>query len=303
MKTILFILFTISSFAYAKINVCASIPPQAFFIQKIAGDLVDVTILVPPGSSPATYAPKPSQLKRIKEASLYFTIGVAFEKQWIQRFSSINEDLKIIDTTAGIKKIAMQSGLELHGDHAHAAHNEHDDHDHSGLDPHVWLDPNLVKLQATAIANALAQIDTTNAVIYEKNLESFINELDALDTKIKSMLSSTDKKSFIVFHPSYGYFAKAYGLTQVAIEDEGKEPSLRYVKEVIEYAKAHNIKTVFVAPQFSQKSAKQIAEHIDGNVASINPLSEQWDTNLLDIATSFQRNLDFQGNKGFENQQ
>lgn len=280
MKKIIFTLIALTTLLSAKIQVCVSILPQKFFVQKIAGDLVDVEVLVKPGSSPATYAPKPSQLKHISKAKLYFAIDVAFENSWLPRFKSISSDMKIIDTTQGIKKLSMQG-------HAHNEEEHH--HHHEGLDPHVWLDPMLVISQVDIISHALAEEDSKNSAIYLKNAKNFIKELHELDKQIREILSHVKLKEFIVFHPSFGYFAKEYGLKQIAIEKEGKEPSVKYIAKVIDFAKAHKIKTVFVAPQFSQKSAKQIAGHIGGSVKTINPLSENWDKNMIEIAKSFQK--------------
>ena len=275
MKKTIIILITLTTLLSAKMQVCVSILPQAFFVQKIAGDLVDIEILVKPGSSPATYAPKPSQLKLISNASLYFTIGVAFEQNWLHRFSSINDNMKLIDTTLDIKKISM------------ADEKGHEGHNHKGLDPHVWLDPILVASQTNIIAEALIKEDPKNSNIYIQNRDSFIKELHTLDLEIKKILLEEKNRKFIVFHPAFGYFAKRYGLEQIAIEKEGKEPSVKYIKKVIDFAKEHNIKRIFVAPQFSQKSAKQIAKHINGVVKSINPLAQKWDENILNIAKSF----------------
>ncbi len=278
MKKIIIILITLTTLIHAKMQVCVSILPQAFFVQKIAEDLVDIEVLVKPGSSPATYAPKPSQLKLISNASLYFTIGVAFEKNWLHRFSSINDKMKLIDTTKEIEKISMKSNHQEEG---------HEGHHHEGLDPHVWLDPMLVISQVNIIAHALVKEDPKNSKFYLQNRDNFIKEIHAIDKEIKEILLTTTNREFIVFHPSFGYFAKRYALEQISIEKEGKEPSVKHIKKVIDFAKEHNVKRVFVAPQFSQKSAKQIAKLIDGKVKSINPLAQKWDENILDIAKSF----------------
>jgi zinc transport system substrate-binding protein len=274
MKKLIILLILSTTFLSAKIQICVSIPPQAFFVQKIAGNLVDIEILVKPGSNPATYAPKPSQLKLISKSLAYFTIGVSFEKNWLHRFSSINKEMKIIDTTKGIKKIEMGHD-----------HNHGKDH-HESLDPHVWLDPALVKMQITHISDTLIKLDPNHKESYLTNSTNFIKELESIDLKIKSILKDTKSKEFIVFHPSFGYFAKAYGLKQIAIEKEGKEAKIKRIKKIIDFAKEKNIKTIFVAPEFSQKSAKQIANQIDGKVITVNPLALDWDKNILSIAKS-----------------
>ncbi len=274
MLRVLTILFYSSIVLFAKDSIVVSIAPQKFFVQKIAGDLVDITILVPSGSNPATYAPKPKQLSTLKNSKLYFTIGVSFEKHWLKRFQSINSNLKIIDTTDGIKKIKM-------------VHKDHKNHHNEGLDPHVWLSPKLVKVQIKNITKGLISIDPKNRIRYISNRDKFLDEIDELNIKIAKKLSTLKNRKFIVFHPSFGYFAKDYNLTQIAIEREGKEPSLKHIKKVIDYASEHNIKTIFVAPQFSQKSASYIASQIDATIKIINPLAENWSKNILEITKSF----------------
>jgi len=275
MKRILLILLILTLSATASVSVAVSIAPQKYFVEQIMGKDSDITILVPNGSSPATYAPKPSQLKALNKASLYFSIGVAFEKNWLPRFQSISAKMKIIDTTKGIQKRSIS--------------HKHEDHQHKGSDPHIWLSPKLVMIQAKTILDALVKEDSTQEEKYKKNYVTFITKLQKLDNKIAEILSPLKQKSFIVFHPSFGYFADDYGLQQVAIEKEGKEPSLRHIKRVIDYANEHKIKTVFVAPQFSKKAASQIAKQIGADVSTINPLSIDWDTNLLTIAKSFEK--------------
>jgi len=274
MKKLLITLLLISASLTASMHVAVSIQPQKYFLEQIMGEESNITVLVPTGSSPATYAPKPSQLKALKKASLYFSIGVAFEKGWLPRFQSIHEDMPIIDTC---KNITKRSISHTNGEHHHV-----------GLDPHIWLSPKLVMIQAKTIKDALSTYNPKQKEKYEKNYAAFIKKLEALDTKMKNILSPLKQKSFIVFHPSFGYLADDYGLTQIAIEKEGKEPSLRHIKRVIDYAKEKNIKTIFVAPQFSQKAATQIAKQVGAEVVTINPLAQEWETNLLKVAKSFE---------------
>jgi len=273
-KILITLLFFVGA-AQASVSVAVSIAPQKYIVEQIMGEESDITVLVPNGSSPATYAPKPSQLKALNKASLYFSIGVAFEQNWLPRFQSISADMKIIDTTKGITKRSIS--------------HKHGDHHHEGADPHIWLSPKLVMIQAKTIVDALVQTDPTQKEKYQKNYEAFITKLQKLDIMIAEILSPLKQKNFIVFHPSFGYFADDYGLHQVAIEKEGKEPSLRHLKRVIDYAKEQNIKTVFVAPQFSQKAAAQIAAQVGAGVVTIDPLSQDWETNLLKIAKSFEK--------------
>ncbi len=298
MKKILIALALLSSFVLAK-EVTVSILPQKFFVEKIAGDKIDVNVMVKPGASPASYEPKTSQMKKLSNSLAYFSIGVPFEKSWLEKFEDANKKMLVVDTTKGIKKQEMEAHEhhdeekhdeeDSHKDHDHEKemHNDEDHagHDHTGLDPHVWLDPILVKKQAETILNALIKVDEANKDLYTKNYQSFIKELDELDKKLESIIEPYEHKAFMVFHPSWGYFAKRYHLEQISIEIQGKEPKPSQLIELVEEAKKHDIKIVFVAPQFSQKGAKTISKSINGNVAVINPLSEKWDENLLKVAT------------------
>lgn len=221
----------------------------------------------------------------------YFSIGVPFEEVWLEKFVSANKKMLIVDTAMGIQKISMlphsHEGEGHHNHSVHAHHNhekEHEEHVHTGLDPHIWLSPILVKVQARNIYSALVKIDPANKNYYKKNLNSFISELKSLDKKIESILKPYARKPFMIFHPAWGYFALRYKLEQIAVEVQGKEPKPAQLVKLVKEAKAHNIKIVFVSPQFSQKGAKTISKSINGNVVVINPLAETWDENLVKVA-------------------
>lgn len=276
MKKILLVFAFLISFLNASTNqLTVNILPQKYFVQKIVKDKFDINVMVKPGSSPHNFEPKPSQMKLLDESKAYFLIGDSSEKAWLDRFKQNTKNTLFVDTTIGIEKIQMQEDEHEHHDH---------DHDHSGLDPHIWLDPVLVKIQAKNIYEAMIKIDAQNSDFYKANYEEFIKELDALDEQIKKLLTPYEKKSFMVFHPSWGYFAKRYNLEQISIEVEGKEPKPNELVELIEEAKKHNIKVIFVAPQFSQKSAQTISKSIGANVIAIDPLTDNWNENLLKVA-------------------
>jgi zinc transport system substrate-binding protein len=258
----IFLLF-LPYYIIADPNIIVSIAPQKFFVSKIMGDDKSIKVMIPRGSSPATYSPKPSQLRSLKEADIYFTIGVPFEKNWLDRFKSINSKLEFIDTTKGVKKI--------------------------GKDPHIWLDPLLVKIIVKNIADTLKSFNPKKADLYQTNYEKFSKELDELDSKIKDITADKKMRSFIVYHPSFGYFARRYDLKQIAIEHEGKEPSLKYEMKIIEYAKNHHIKSIFISPAFSKKEAEFIADKVGAKVVLVDHLAPNWDENILDMAKSFEK--------------
>ncbi|WP_419770331.1 MAG: metal ABC transporter solute-binding protein, Zn/Mn family [Candidatus Marinarcus sp.] len=297
MKTVILMLFLGLALMANQLEITTSIVPQKYFVEKIGGDKVNVNVMVQPGFSPATYEPKTSQLKLLAKSDVYFSIGVPFEHVWLDRFKSANKNLWIVDTSKNIIKqpIAAHSHGETHdahdGDeHDHDAHDAHDEHEHEGLDPHIWLDPLLVKVQAQNIYEALVKLDAKNQAFYQKNLEQFLNELDALNVKIQTILEKLDNRTFMVFHPSWGYFAKRYDLEQVAVEVEGKEPKPSELLNLIKEAKEENIKIVFVSPAFSQKSAHVIAKSINAEVISVDQLSIKWDEMMLEVAKYIQQN-------------
>jgi zinc transport system substrate-binding protein len=169
-------------------------------------------------------------------------------------------------------------------------HSE-DQHDRSGLDPHIWLSPPLVMMQARTILDALQKVDPVNRSNYEANYKAFMAELVDLDADLKKIFADRKGLRFIVFHPSWGYFARSYGLVQVPIELEGKSPKLAQLTDLIEFAKENNIKIVFVQPQFSSKSAELIAREIGGEVALVDALAENWSENLRGVADKFKAAL------------
>ncbi len=266
-------------------TVTVSILPQKYFVEQITKDAVAINVMVQPGSSPHTYEPKPSQMKELASSDAYFSVGDGFEKAWLPKFQKTNPKITIVDTTKGIKKIEI-SGHHHHDDHKH-------DHKHEAgeLDPHIWLDPILVKIQAKNIYDALIEIYPAQKEAFTKNFEAFMASIDELDKKISNSLQNIQSRKFIVFHPSFGYFAKRYNLEQIAIEVSGKEPKPAELSRIIKEAKEEKTKVIFVSPQFSQKSASQIAKEIGGKVVAIDPLAYQWSENLLTITSIFQTEL------------
>jgi zinc transport system substrate-binding protein len=283
MKLLLFFTLVFSLGLHAKPTVAVSILPQQTFVQKIAGDHVNIALMVQPGSSPHAYEPKASQMQAISEASLYFAIGVEFEQAWLKRFMSQNKNLKIIDTTKGIEKMHMVG--HHHHDHDHHDHDHAHHHDEGGEDPHTWTSPANVKIMAQNICDALVSIDATNETIYKTNLAAFLQEIEETHATIKETLKDTPLYAkFIVFHPSWGYFARDYDLTQIAIEIEGKNPKPKELVKVIREAKEEKIQTIFTQPEFSDKSAKIIAEESGAKVVKVSPLNPDWSQNLIRMA-------------------
>jgi len=267
-----FILCTTFLFA-SKNEVTVTILPQKYFVQKIVKDKFKINVMVPPGSSPHNFEPKPSQMKALFNSKLYFLIKEPSEEVWISKLKQNAKNTIFVDTTIGIKKIPMS-------EHKHHGHEE----DEETLDPHIWLDPNLVKIQAKNIYEAILKIDGKNSDFYKSNYLEFIKELDSLDSDIKTILKPYKNRAFMVFHPSWGYFALQYDLQQIAIEIEGKEPKPSELIELINKAKELDIRALFVSKQFSQTTAKTISKDLKANIIIIDPLSEDFTNELLKIA-------------------
>ncbi len=259
--------FAAGADARKKITVFVSIAPQAYFVKRIAGSYVKTEILVGAGQSPETYEPTPKQMISLRSAPIYFRIGVPFENGFIDKIAAAYKNLKIIDTRNGVK-------LRYFGNSK----------DNEAYDPHIWLDPNRVKIQAETICEALSEIAPDHISEFERNLHAFKKDLDRINIKIADMLAHLKGSKFYVFHPAFGYFGDAYGLTQEAVETEGKEPSPKRLSNLIANAKSEGVKAIFVQPQFDKKNAETIAKEIGAAVIPIDPLAYDYLDNLEKIA-------------------
>jgi zinc transport system substrate-binding protein len=269
-----------------RLQVTVSILPQKYFVEKIGGDRVDVSVMVLPGANPATYEPKPQQMVNLTKSKIYFAVGVHFETVWLRKFETFNPKMTIVSTQTGIEKIPMKTHLHDNdkgeADHKRAIHAEI-------KDPHIWLAPPLVMLQARNILDGLLKVDPGHREIYETNYKRFVRELVDLDIRlIHQFKGRAQNKRFMVYHPAWGYFARAYGLQQIPIEMEGKSPTPRELQELIGMARKDGIKVIFVQPQFSTRSADTIARAIGGKVMAADPLAVNWAESLEKVAASFE---------------
>ncbi|MDA3901509.1 MAG: zinc ABC transporter substrate-binding protein [Spirochaetes bacterium] len=268
-----------------KITVFVSILPQKYFVEKIAGDRVNVEVLVSPGKNPATYEPTPQQVIKLGDARILFTIGVPFEDAFLPKIESVLNSLKIVDTSHGIDK----RNLDFHHDDEEDHHDENPEQYVGTPDPHIWLSPLLVKIQAETIYNALIEIDPDGQSVYASGYQSLQEELDELSRNLEKTLKPFKGSTLFVFHPAFGYFADEFGLNQVAIETGGKEPTPAVLVKIIENARKRGVKIIFVQPEFSRESAKKIAEAINGAVVILNPLNPDYVNNLKSISFEIEK--------------
>lgn len=276
--TIFAVMLLVAQQAKAAVEIFVSIPPQKWLSDRLGGEHITTGVLIQKGQDPHTFEPTPRQVMALTHAKLYFTVGLEFEEQIIAKLRHSSMDLQIVDSTAGIPKMAMVEYDQDHGQD-HVA-----DHNHSGLDPHVWLSPVNLKTMAAEMAKALIGIDPENSSAYTANLDKLSRELDELDREIASQLQPYAGATFFVFHPSFGYFAKRYNLRQEAVEVEGKSPTPKQLSSLIAEAQADKVKVIFVQPQFDPRSGQAIARAIGGEVVPLDALAEDVTGNLKTIA-------------------
>jgi zinc transport system substrate-binding protein len=260
-----------------KKTITVSILPQRYFVEKIVGDHFKINVMIPPGASPVTYEPTPIQMKELSVSSLYIRIGhIEFEKAWMSKLQNINPDMQIIDQSFSANLIEPED--EEEDEHDHVGHHHH------GVDPHIWTSPREVKKQADFLYQYFVSNYPNLKLELTNNYITFINEIDSLDAFLNQYLQAFQGRKFLVFHPALSYFARDYGLEQISIEIDGKEPTPSNIQEVVELAKKDDIKVVFVQKQFSTHNAEVIAKEINGRVVQIDPLSEDWIESIKFIA-------------------
>jgi zinc transport system substrate-binding protein len=272
------------SAAEKRLNVFVGIAPLADIVQRIGGPTVDVHVLLPPGQDPHTFELSPRQVAALNNAKAFFYIGMPFEEQIVSRITGSPRRPEIIDAAQGIVKLDMEDHEHLTAEKNDNDKNRGADAQRRGLDPHVWLSPQYLKIISENVAQTLERLDPDNAKSYIYNLIELLHDIDATNEKIGKMLEPLRGRTFFVFHPAFGYFADAYGLKQEAVEAGGKQPTPRQLLSLIDLAKRENIKTIFAQPQFDPHSAETIAGAIGGRVVPLDDLAKDVLCNLTDIA-------------------
>ncbi|RLD81338.1 MAG: zinc ABC transporter substrate-binding protein [Bacteroidetes bacterium] len=259
--------------------IAVSVVPQVYLVKSIIDTLADVVVMVPPGASPATWEATPSDMKSLGDALVYLRIGhIGFEQAWISNIMDINPDLRIVDLSANLPL----RGIDY----------KHGDHSHRGVDPHTWMSPANMEVMARRIFGEMEKLFPENKPQLRRNYSKLMVEIKGANNFASRELAGHKGESFLIFHPSLGYYADAYELTQMSIEYEGKEPSPAHMKEVIDQARAAGIKTIFVQKEFDMRNAEIIAEEIGANVVQIDPLSIDWPAEMKRITLSLKSSFD-----------
>ncbi len=256
---------------HAQVRAATTIIPLGEFVKAVGGERVDVSVLVPPGAEPHTFEPSPSQIRQVADADIYFKNGLGLES-WMDNILKVNPKMVVVDTARGISLITDTNETSTVG--AASAMSI------GAVDMHIWLSPRRAVVQVQNICDGLIEVDPAGRDYYTNNSEGYIAKLRELDSYLNSTFAGTKKKKFIVLHPAWIYFASDYGLEQVAIEVEEKEPGPRYLAEIVNHARENNITTVFVEPQYNPKMAEVIAKEINGKVVSIDDLAPNYIDNM-----------------------
>jgi len=263
----------------------AGIPPVQDFVERIGGEHIQVRTLLGPGQSPHTFEPTPKLVADACSARALFTVGLPFESQLAKRLTNTAPDLTVIDLRSNVIFRKLEAG-EVVGGHAHDHDHSQCSHEHGELDPHIWMSPRVAITLARDILNGLKQLDPAHATEYESNANAWITQLSALDADLRKELAPYEGRAIFVFHPAYGYLADAYGLRQIAIESEGKQPAAKELASLVSLARTEHIRALLVQPQMDKRNATTIAREIGATVVSADPLAKDYVANLKSIGTS-----------------
>jgi zinc transport system substrate-binding protein len=275
--------------------VAVSVPPQAYLVERIGGPRVRVEVMIPPGASEATYSPNPRQMVALSEARLYVLVGhpaFLFEPQSITPFLAAHKEIRVVDMSRGMDLITTgeaEGGEAPRGFFGGGGEEkEHPGEAHAQGDPHVWVAPATVAVAARNIEQALAELDPAHTALYRANLAHLLEDIAGLDREIRTLLARSPGRSFMVYHPAWGYFARQYGLRQIAVEAGGREPSARQLIALITEARRQGVRAIFVQRGFARKSAEVIAGEIGGRVIEVDPMEHDWLAGLRRTAHAFE---------------
>lgn len=247
--------------------ITVTIEPLRYFTEAIAGETFQIVSMVPKGSSPETYDPTPQQLMDLVNSKAYFRIGhIGFEQIWMDKLADNAPHLQFFD---------MSEGVDLIYENTH----------HIGVEPHIWNSTTNAHILATNILQALCALDKEHKEIFIERYDSLIQKINDTDSLLSKKLSQPEAShSFLIYHPALSYFARDYQLQQIPIEHEGKEPSPAQLKEVIQQCRKNKVRVIFIQPEFDRRNAELIAAQIGANIVEINPLSYQWEEEMLKTA-------------------
>lgn len=254
----------------AKPTVTVTIPPYKYFVEKIAGDKVDVNVMVSNGNNPETYEPNAQQMMELSNSALYLKVGsIGFEQTWIKKLQDNAPDMKMIDTSVGITPAKTPGG---------------------NIDPHVWMSCKNARIISSNIFKALCQLEPENKTFFQKNYQQLLSSIDRQDSIIRKSFKDNPEmvRKFVIYHPILTYFARDYQLEQLAIEEEGREPSAAQLKSLIERARKQKIRYCLIQAEFANRNTTTFIKESQTKAMDINPLQADWANAMKEVSLAVQ---------------
>ena len=252
------------------VTVTVTIPPYKYFVDQIAKGKVDVNVMVSNGNNPETYEPYAQQMMELSKSALYLKVGsIGFEQTWMKKLQDNAPDMKVIDTSVGIKPAKTPGG---------------------NIDPHVWMSCSNARIIASNILKALCELEPKNKAFFEKNYQSLLSIIDKRDSIIREGFEKNPDlvRKFVIYHPILTYFARDYQLEQLAIEEEGREPSAAQLKSLIERARKEKIKFCLIQAEFANRNTTTFINESHTKPMNINPLQGDWNWAMQEAAAAVQ---------------
>lgn len=250
--------------------VTVTISPYKYFVDQIAKGKVDVNVMVSNGNNPETYEPYAQQMMELSKSALYLKVGsIGFEQTWMKKLQDNAPDMKVIDTSVGIKPAKTPGG---------------------NIDPHVWMSCSNARIIASNILKALCELEPKNKAFFEKNYQSLLSIIDKRDSTIKESFKKDPDlvRKFVIYHPILTYFARDYQLEQLAIEEEGREPSAAQLKSLIQRARKEKIKFCLIQAEFANRNTTTFIKESHTKSMDINPLQGDWNRAMQEAAAAVQ---------------
>lgn len=258
--------------------ITVSIAPFKYFAEEIAGDDFKINVMVPPGANPHIYEPFPEQINQLRRSTAYISNGyLGFEMTWLDRFYETNKTMKRLSLGDKIEPLVSEHKHE--GDHV------------EGADPHYWVSPKCAMIMALSVKDFLCELNPLHKQKYETNYQNLVIKISELDNLAQQLFSDVQNRSFLIYHPNLGYLARDYGLEEISVEFEGKEPPPSRIKELIDRSRKDGLKIIFVQREYDPKNARAIGNEIGAEVKIVDPLSGDWLRTTSDIINDLYASL------------
>ena len=275
-----------------KETIVTTLPPLKWLVSQIAGEEFNVISIIQPNMNHELFEPKPEDLKTLENSKLLFSYNALSFEEKIS--DSVATKDKVVNILENIDEKLLLENHDHHehehdhkNEHSHDHKNEHNHHHDEEFDPHVWFSLEIMPITAENIKNKLISVYPDKKETFEKNYNNFIEQLNNFKAETDKLMASKTKKYYMIYHPALNYFIKNYNIKEIAVEYQGKEPSAKQIKEIIDEAKEHNITTILVQPQFPKQSIETISKEIpNSKIVEFNADEENVFENLKKFVNS-----------------